>query len=121
MNKERKAQESRKRRITRVRAKVVGSEARPRLTVRRSLQHIYAQVINDSTGKTTVAASDLDLPKEAVKGKNRMEISQAVGELIAERAKAKDVTDVVFDRRDKKYHGRIKALAEGARKGGLNF
>lgn len=121
MNKEKKAQESRKRRILRVRSKVKGDAGRPRLAVRRSLKHIYAQMIDDAAGKTLAAASDKDLSKKTLKGKTRLEISFAVGELVAERAKEKGVASAVFDRRDKKYHGRIKALAEGARKGGLNF
>ena len=121
MNTQRKAQTSRNRRIARVRAKVTGTAERPRLTVRRSLKHIYAQVIDDAIGKTIATASDIDLEKDVVKGKKRIEVSQAVGTLVAERAKAKGVTSVVFDRRDKKFHGRIKALAEGARQGGLNF
>ena len=107
------------RRATRVRAKISGTEERPRLTVRRALRHIYAQIIDDVKGVTLVAASDRDI-KEA-KGKTKVEVAAEVGKLIAERAKAKKITAVVFDRKDKRYHGRVKALADGAREGGLQF
>lgn len=108
-----------KRRIARVRAKVKGAAARPRLTVRRSLAHIYAQIIDDTTGRTLVAASDVDVKK--AKGAKKTDLSLEVGKLIAARAKEKGIAAVVFDRRDKRYHGRVKALADGAREGGLNF
>ncbi|MBI4139237.1 50S ribosomal protein L18 [Candidatus Uhrbacteria bacterium] len=121
MNTQRTAQASRTRRIARTRAKIAGTAARPRLAVRRTLQHIYAQLIDDAAGRTLVAASDLDLGTEATKGKRKTDRAQAVGALIAERAAAKGITAAVFDRRDKKYHGRVKALADGARAGGLNF
>jgi len=106
------------RRIARVRAIVSGTAERPRLAVARSLKHIRAQVIDDVAGKTIVAASDLDIE---AKGKKKSEVSMLVGKLIAERAKAKGITKVVFDRRDKRYHGRVKAVADGAREAGLNF
>lgn len=112
--------QARQRRIARTRAKISGTSERPRLTVRRSLGHIYAQVIDDVKGKTLVAASDKDLKGEAAKGK-KMDMALAVGKLLAERAQAASIKSVVFDRRDKKYHGRVKALAEGAREGGLQF
>jgi large subunit ribosomal protein L18 len=108
----------RNRRIARVRANVQGTTERPRLTVRRSLAHIYAQIIDDVTGKTLVAASDKDVQGKDMK---KIDVAQAVGKTLAERAKAKKIEQVVFDRRDKKYHGRVKALAEGAREGGLVF
>ncbi len=106
------------RRVNRVRAKVNGTTQRPRLTVRRSIAHIYAQVIDDVTGKTLAAASDRDVKGEKM---TKTEVATAVGKLVAERAKEKKVSTVVFDRRDKKYHGRVKALADGAREGGLQF
>ncbi len=108
------------RRLARVRAKVSGTAERPRLCVVRSLKHISVQVIDDVAGKTIVAATDANLPESLAKAK-KMEKAQALGKLIAEQAKAKGVTAVVFDRRDKKYHGRVRAVAEGAREGGLSF
>ncbi len=105
------------RRVNRVRAKVSGTPARPRLAVRRSLAHIYAQVIDDTTGKTLAAASDADVKEKL----SKTDMATAVGKLVAERAKAAKVTTVVFDRRDKKFHGRVAALAEGARAAGLIF
>ena len=103
------------RRVLRVRAKISGTAARPRLAVVRSLKHISVQVIDDTSGKTIASASDKDL-----KG-TKLEKANAVGKLIAEQAKAKGITTVVFDRRDKQYHGRVRAVAEGAREGGLQF
>lgn len=88
------------------------------MSVRRSLMHIYAQVIDDSVGKTLAAASDADV---TTKGLKKTEVAMEVGKIVAERAKAKGVTTVVFDRRDKRYHGRVKAVADGARSGGLTF
>jgi len=111
---------SKARRINRVRAKVQGTSERPRLSVARTLKHISAQIIDDAAGKTLVAARDLDLSAADQKGK-KAEVATLVGKLVAERAKAKGITAVVFDRRDKRYHGRIQALAEGAREGGLQF
>lgn len=111
-------QEQRVRRIKRVRSKITGTSERPRLAVFRSLKHIMVQVIDDVAGKTLVAASDRDL--KDFKG-TKVEKANELGKLIAERAKAKKIEAVVFDRRDKRYHGRIKAVAEGAREGGLVF
>lgn len=108
----------RSRRIARVRAKIKGTTERPRLAVRRSLSHIYAQIIDDTTGRTLAAASDADVKGDK---KNKTDVAAEVGKLLAERAKEKKVTAVIFDRRDKRYHGRVKALAEGAREGGLVF
>ena len=118
MNKEKQKGNAKARRIIRVRAKITGTEARPRLAVRRTLTHMYAQIIDDTAGKTIVAASDKD-----VKGKKmtKTEMAMEVGKTLAVRAKAKGIEKVVFDRRDKKYHGRVKAVAEGARSGGLSF
>lgn len=114
--------EARKRRHLRVRKKVKGTPLRPRLNVFRSHAHIYAQVIDDTIGHTLAAASDLDeeVAREA-QGKTKTERAALVGRLIAQRAKAKGISAVVFDRGGYKYHGRVKALAEGAREGGLQF
>lgn len=106
------------RRLRRMRSRVRGTAERPRLAVKRSLKHISAQIIDDATGRTLAAASDRDLGKTTG---TKTEVSKQVGALLATRAKEKGVTAVVFDRRDKKYHGRIAALAEGAREGGLAF
>jgi large subunit ribosomal protein L18 len=113
------------RRHKRVRGKVAGTPARPRLAVYRSLKHIYAQLIDDVAGNTLVAASTnepafKEKVTDAVKGWN-ITGAESVGTMIAERAKAAGIVDVVFDRGGNPYHGRVKALADGARKGGLNF
>jgi large subunit ribosomal protein L18 len=100
----------------RIRSRVIGSAERPRLTVYRSLTQISAQVIDDAAGKTLVAAST----KEA-KAKMNLEGAKKVGELLAAKAKKAGITSVVFDRNSYKYHGRVKALADGAREGGLQF
>jgi large subunit ribosomal protein L18 len=105
-----------------VRKSVHGSSQRPRLNVFRSLTDIYVQVIDDRDGKTLVSASTIDKAIRAkLKGKGKIEQAQIVGEEIADRAKEKGITQVVFDRGGYKYIGRVKALAEGARKGGLEF
>lgn len=111
-------QQKRERRVARIKARIRGTSSRPRLAVARTLKHISAQVIDDASGKTLVAASDKDV---TAKGKKPVEIAAEVGKILAERAQAKKIGVVVFDRRDKKYHGRVKALADGARAGGLNF
>lgn len=111
----------RERRIARTRAKITGTPERPRFAVRRSLSHVYVQVIDDAAGATLVAASDADLGAASTKDKKKTEIAFLVGKLVAERAKEKNIQAVVFDRRDKKYHGRVKAVADGAREGGLEF
>ena len=112
----------------RVRSKVSGSQNRPRVSVYRSNKHIYAQVIDDDKGKTVVSASDLELKsaKKTIEGKSstssvKTNQAQSVGEILAKKALMKKVNKVVFDRSGYKYHGRVKALAEGARKGGLQF
>ena len=105
---------------TRIRRRVRGTAERPRLAVFRSVAHIYAQVIDDAAGQTVAAASSLD-KKAAVKSGGNVAGAKAVGELIAERAKAKGVEKVVFDRGGYLYHGRIKALADAARAAGLEF
>jgi large subunit ribosomal protein L18 len=108
----------RSRRHQRVREKVRGSAARPRLAVYRSITHIYAQLIDDDAGTTLAAASSVDA-KDAT-GK-RVERAKAVGAALGERAKAKGIETAVFDRGGYRYHGRIKALGDGARSAGLRF
>jgi large subunit ribosomal protein L18 len=105
----------RQRRHLRVRAKVSGTAERPRLVVFRSHKHIYAQLVDDMAGRTLMSVSDAGL--EGKKG----EKSTAVGKLVAEKAKAAGITTVVFDRAGYRYHGRVKAVADGAREGGLEF
>src|SRR5438034_9144974 len=103
-------QTPRQRRHRRVRARVIGTAARPRLNVFRSLNHIYAQVIDDAQGHTLAAAADVEADLRGVEG-SKTDAAKAVGRLVAERAHAAGVTQVVFDRGRWKYHGRIKALA----------
>ena len=113
---------ARLKRRRRVRAKVEGTVSRPRLSVFRSLKHIYAQVIDDEQGHTMISASTLDKDiKGETDGKVKVAKAELVGSLIAKRAKTKKIKQVVFDRGGYKYHGRVKALAEAARKGGLKF
>ncbi|MDR2339076.1 MAG: 50S ribosomal protein L18 [Deltaproteobacteria bacterium] len=113
---------SRLNRQKRVRRKVRGSSERPRLSVFRSAAHIYAQAIDD-TGKVTLAAASTLTPslRDSLKGKKKSEAAKDVGKKIAELLLEKGVKDVVFDRNGFLYHGRVKALSEGAREGGLNF
>lgn len=106
------------RRAHRTRAKIRGTAERPRLTVFRSSKHIYAQVIDDTSGTTIVAASDKHVD---AKGKKGVEVASLVGAEIAKRAKSANITAVVFDRGAYKYHGRVQALADAAREGGLEF
>ena len=107
---------------SRIRKKLAGTPARPRLAVFRSQSHIYAQIIDDDGGRTLAAASSLDkdLKGQHKRGSN-VAAAKAVGNLIATRAKAKGIDAVVFDRGGFQYHGRIKALADAAREGGLKF
>jgi len=113
---------ARNRRHLRVRARLVGSTVRPRLCVFRSLKNIHVQIIDDSRGHTLVSASSLDADiKSKLEGKKKTEIAGLVGNLIAKRALEKGVKQISFDRGGYKYHGRIKALAEAARKAGLDF
>ncbi len=113
---------SRLRRHTRVRKKIQGTAQRPRLNVYRSLNHIYVQVIDDAAGETLVSASTLDPAlKGAIKGGGNIEGARAVGELAAKKCLEKGIENVVFDRGGYLYHGRVKALAEGAREAGLKF
>ena len=113
---------SRKRRHVRLRKKVQGTSAKPRLSVFKSLSNIYAQIIDDAAGRTLAAASTLDkeLRTQLAKGTDKA-AAEAVGKALAERAVKAGVKDVVFDRGGYLYHGRVKALADGAREGGLNF
>jgi large subunit ribosomal protein L18 len=114
--------EGRKIRHLRIRTRVMGTADRPRLAVFRSLSHIYAQVIDDTTGRT-LAAVDSRAPdfRAKVKGGGNVAAAKVVGELLAQRAKARGINQVVFDRGGYQYHGRVKALAEAARAAGLVF
>ena len=113
---------ARNRRHSRVRAKVVGTASRPRLCVFRSLNHIYAQVIDDSRGHTLSSASTLETEiRDEAAGKAKTGKAEFVGSLVAKRAMSKGISQVVFDRGGYKYHGRVKALAEAARQAGLKF
>jgi large subunit ribosomal protein L18 len=111
---------SRLRRQVRGRKRITGSTERPRLVVTRSSRHIGAQVVDDSVGKTLASASTMETDLRAATG-DKTEKAKRVGELLAERAKAAGVEGVVFDRAGNKYHGRVAALADGAREGGLAF
>ena len=114
--------EARERRHIRVRKKVEGTTVRPRLKIFRSLEHIYAQVIDDSTGNTLASASTIDRELSTVLAPlTKTEQAKAVGKAVAERARAKGVETVVFDRGGFPYHGRVQALADGSREGGLVF
>ena len=113
---------ARVRRHARVRRRVNGTASKPRLSVFRSLTHIYAQVIDDVERKTLLSASDVDPAlKGQVDGKKKTEVATLVGNLIAERAKSQGIEACVFDRGGFVYHGRVKALADAARAGGLSF
>lgn len=102
--------------------KIVGTLGKPRLAVFRSHKHIYAQLIDDTLGQTITSSSTLEKKEEfQKKSKATREISFFVGEFIAQKAKDKKITEIIFDRGEKPYHGRIQSLAEGARKGGLIF
>jgi len=118
MNKSREKHQSKLRRIRRVRSKVVGTSTRPRLAVKRTLKHIYVQIIDDSINQTLVASSDKIIKDNKL---NKTDIAFQVGQDIAKKAQDKKISQVVFDRRDKPFHGRVKAVAEGARQGGLQF
>jgi large subunit ribosomal protein L18 len=117
--------EAKKRRHLRIRAKVFGTAQKPRLCVFRSLSHIYVQAIDDENGSVIVSANDLELKNAKLSGKKdlkgKMLKAYHVGELIAKKLLDKKIKKVVFDRAGYKYHGRVKALAEGAREGGLSF
>lgn len=122
MGKPNRPQLARQRRHSRVRHKVVGTSQRPRLNVYRSLNHIYAQVIDDSQGRTLLAVSTLDRSlSQELAGKNKTQQASIVGKALAQQALQAGITQVVFDRGGYKYHGRVKALADGSREGGLTF
>jgi len=122
MVKQNQTERAREKRHLRVRARVHGTPERPRLSVFRSLRHIYAQLIDDSIGHTLAAASTLDAEVRQQIGKmKKTEQAKLVGRLLAKRALEKGVKQIVFDRSGYKYHGRVKALAEGARAEGLQF
>ncbi|HHX01086.1 MAG TPA: 50S ribosomal protein L18 [Firmicutes bacterium] len=114
--------EARKRRHLRMRKKIVGTPEKPRLSVYRSLNHMYAQIVDDTVGKTLVAASSIEPElRNRLSSTKDKEAAKEVGLLIAKRALAKGITKVVYDRGGNIYHGRIAALADGAREGGLEF
>ena len=113
---------ARERRHARVRKQVFGNHDRPRLSVFKSLSGIYAQIIDDMDGNTLVSASTVDKElREKMKGMKKTDQAKAIGQAIAERAKSKGISSVVFDRGGFRYTGRVKALADGAREGGLQF
>jgi large subunit ribosomal protein L18 len=113
----------RRRRHRRVRKKIFGTPQRPRLAVFRSSRHIYAQVIDDTIGHTLAAASDLEpaVRAQISDGMTKTDVARLVGRVVAERARAKGIETVVFDRGGFLYHGRVQALADAAREGGLKF
>lgn len=136
------ANKARQRRHYRVRRRLIGTTARPRLSVFRSSKHIYAQIVDDATGRTLVSASSMEpelrlagakpTPKPAedaetpkglagLEANRKVALARAIGRAVAERAKAKQISQVVFDRGGYLYHGRIAAVAAGAREGGLDF
>ena len=111
---------ARRKRHDRIRLRLAGTDARPRLAVFRSLNHIYAQIIDDSSGRTLAAASTLEKELRS-SGSTKTEEAAVVGRLVAERAKSAGVERVVFDRAGFRYHGRVKSLADAAREAGLDF
>jgi large subunit ribosomal protein L18 len=114
--------QARKKRHARVRAKISGTAEKPRLCVFRSLNHIYVQIIDDISGHTLVSASSKDAEISAnTEGKNKKEIAEQVGTMVAQRATGNGIKTVVFDRGGYQYHGRIQTLADAARKAGLEF
>ncbi len=112
---------ARQKRVKRIRKKIVGTSERPRLRVFKSSKHIYAQLIDDSAGATLVSMSTVEKGFESEDEKGKTADAKKVGMLIAEKAKAAGISQVVFDRGGCLYHGRVKALSEGAREGGLDF
>ena len=113
----------REKRHKRIRRKIIGSKERPRLSVRRSINHLYVQIVDDNQGKTLVQVSTLspDLKDKLSKGAGNVKGAAVLGAALAEKCKKEGIIKVVFDRAGYLYHGRIKALAEAARKGGLSF
>ena len=112
---------ARAKRISRIRKKIFGTHERPRLRIFKSNKHIYAQIINDDTGCTLLAMSTIDKDFEKAEGTGKSEAAKKVGMILAEKAKAAGIVQVVFDRGGYIYHGRVKSLSEGAREGGLDF
>lgn len=112
---------ARRKRVKRIRNKLAGTSEKPRLCVFRSNKHIYVQIIDDSKQATLVAMSTGDKEFDASELKGKSEQAEKVGEMVAQRAKAAGIETVIFDRGGNLYHGRVKALSEGARKGGLKF
>jgi large subunit ribosomal protein L18 len=113
---------NRKARHERIRKKIEGTTVRPRLCVRRSLSHIYAQIIDDSNGKSLLMLSSLSPElKPSIEGKNKVETSKELGKLIAKKAQEAGIKNVVFDRGGNLFHGRVKAVADAAREAGLEF
>jgi large subunit ribosomal protein L18 len=113
---------ARRRRHIRVRQRLSGTPDKPRLAVFRSLNHIYAQIIDDTAGHTLAFATDLEADVRSKReGKKKREVAELVGEVLAKKAKEKGIAAVVFDRGGFRYHGRVKAFADAARKGGLTF
>lgn len=114
--------QARLKRKSRIRKRILGTTERPRLSVFRSARHMYAQIVDDTAGATMVAASSLDKAfKEHAKFENKKAAAEFVGQLVAQRALDKGIKQVVFDRNGFLYHGRVKALSDGARKAGLDF
>lgn len=115
--------ERRRRKRARIRHKIMGTKERPRLTVYRSLNHIYAQIIDDSTGKTIVSTSSLtkDVREQAKAAASERDVCKLVGAVTAKKALEKNIKEVVFDRNGYLYHGRVKAVADAAREAGLKF
>jgi large subunit ribosomal protein L18 len=118
-----KKTENRKRLKKHIRLHLSGSAERPRLTIFRSLRHVYAQVVDDGAGKTLLSVSDLskELKGQFASVKGQSALAKQVGKLAAQKALAMNITEVVFDRNGYKYHGVVKAMADGAREGGLKF
>lgn len=118
-----KKTENRKRLKKHIRLHLSGTAGRPRLTIFRSLRHVYAQVVDDGAGKTILSVSDLskELKGQFASAKGQSAVAKMVGKLAAEKALALNITEVVFDRNGYKYHGVVKAMADGAREGGLKF
>ena len=112
---------ARAKRVSRIRKKITGTSDRPRLRVFKSNKHIYAQIINDETGRTLITMSTVDKGFEASEEKRKSGAAKKVGIVLAERAKAAGIEKVVFDRGGYIYHGRVKSLSDGAREGGLDF
>jgi len=122
-DKQKEKMKNRERRRRRIRKRISGTPDTPRLTVNRSLKHIYAQLVDDENGKALLAMSSLSPEIRDKQGdlKGKCSVAREVGLLLAERAKKADISSVVFDRAGSLYHGRVKAVADGAREGGLKF